>query len=107
MPRGSGPRRQEAPSWLSPMREYENADGRAFAKPSSRSSLAAALGLGQRRIVLEAVGLAIDRFLDRAFCGFSLLPLFISGSAGEITLRWRRVGGDNGRRAEKQQNRAR
>jgi hypothetical protein len=43
------------------------------------SKLAAALTFRQRRIVLKAISLAVDRLRDRALSGFCLLSLIISG----------------------------
>ena len=60
-----------------------------LAAPPSEPELAAALAFRQRRIVLEAVGLAVDGFVDRALCGFALLALFVNGGARGIGLRVR------------------
>src|SRR5262249_58952684 len=73
-----------------------------IAEPAMRSKLAAALAFRQRRVVLKAISLAVDRLLDWALSGFCLLTLIISGGRS-IIRRVRRVRGDDGT-GEKQQN---
>jgi len=46
-----------------------------LAAPPPELELVAALTFRQRRIVLEAVGLAVDGFLDWALCGSRVLVL--------------------------------
>src|SRR5215468_3159713 len=67
---------------------------------------AAALTFRQRRIVLEAIGLAIDRLLDRTLCGFCLLTVVISHCWRSIFRRMRRVRGNDRLSTEKKQRRA-
>jgi hypothetical protein len=70
-----------------------------------RLRLAPTLRLGQSRIILKAVGLAVDRLLDRALRGFIIRFALIFGpGTGQVAVR---IRSDNGRGAKTEQKSAR
>jgi hypothetical protein len=69
--------------------------------------LAAALAFRQRRIVLEAIGFAVDGFLDRALCGSRVLVLIARTGLRIDIRRLRCLRSCNRHGAENHQNRNR
>jgi hypothetical protein len=73
--------------------------------PPPEPKLAAALAFRQRRIVLEAIGFAVDGFLDRALCGSRVLVLIARTGLRIDIRRLRCLRSCNRHGAENHQNR--